>query len=222
MWGLFRRRQCIIPTWRGLLLLFLLLLCFGLALVRGIHPFLAPVDPVGQGVIVLEGWAPDYELAAGAALFRSNHYDRIYVTGGPLEFGAPLSEYRTYAERGEAVLLKMGFTTNEVQATPAPNVWRDRTYTGALALKKWWRDHGLAPTQVQLFSVGPHGRRSRLLYQKAFGPGVTVGITSLPEQGYDSSKWWRYSAGVRSVVDEAVAYVYARFFFHSDPEPSSP
>lgn len=189
-------------------------LIMGVVFVRAIHPFLAPNDPVPDGALVLEGWAADYELAAGVAQFRSNHYDRIFVTGGPLEWGAPLSEYRTYAERGAAVLLKWGLTTNEVQAVPAPEVRQDRTYTAAVTLRTWFRQHGLAPANVQLMSVGPHARRSRLLYQKALGPGVHVGVIAIPDKDYNPKRWWHYSAGVRGVIDETVAYIYAKFFFH--------
>jgi uncharacterized SAM-binding protein YcdF (DUF218 family) len=218
LWGLFRRRQCLVPTWRGSLLFLLILLAIGLSTVRKLHSFLAVNDPVSDGVMVLEGWAPDYVLSQGVAQFRSNHFEKIFVTGGPLLWGEPLSEYRTYAERGAAVLLKWGLTTNEVQAVPAPDVRQDRTYTAALTLKGWWAQHGFAPAKIQLVSAGPHGRRSRLLYQKALGSSVRIGITSIQDQDYDPRAWWRSSAGVRGVIDESVAYLYAKLLFrpHSD------
>jgi hypothetical protein len=45
------------------------------------------------------------------------------------------------------------------------------------------------------------------------GPGVKVGIISEPNPDYDAAHWWRSSAGVREVIDESIAYVYAKFFF---------
>lgn len=30
---------------------------------------------------------------------------------------------------------------------------------------------------------------------------------------YDPRHWWRTSEGVRNVVGESIAYLYARFFF---------
>jgi len=217
MWGLFRRRPCLVPTWRGLLLLLLVLLVVIGVGVQGIHPFLASNDPVREGLLVMEGWAPDYALTEALTELRSNRFEKVYVAGGPLEWGAPLSEYRTYAERGAAVFLKWGLATNQVQAVPTPPTRQDRTYASALALKRWWLEHGLTPRNVQLISVGPHARRSRLLYQKALGKDVNVGITSVPDQDYDPEQWWRSSAGVRSVIDESVAYLYAKLFFHPPP-----
>ena len=30
---------------------------------------------------------------------------------------------------------------------------------------------------------------------------------------YDPKRWWCYSEGVREILGETIAYVYARFFF---------
>src|SRR5256885_15730962 len=98
--ALMRRCECRVPTWRGWLVLALgCVLAFNLAL-RTIHPFLAVTHPVSGGVLVIEGWSPDYALKAALQELTSNHYDKLFVTGGPLEWGAPLSEYKTYAELG--------------------------------------------------------------------------------------------------------------------------
>ena len=64
-----------------------------------------------------------------------------------------------------------------------------------------------------LITEGAHGRRSRLLFQRALGSGVTVGVTSVPSSAYDPEHWWKFSAGVREVVGELLAYGYARFLF---------
>jgi len=93
-------------------------------------------------------------------------------------------------------------------------VRQDRTYTSAVTLKRWLLQHGVQPTRIHLITDGPHARRSRLLYQKAMGAGVVIGVTSIPSQAYDQRHWWRYSAGVRNVIGEALAYLYARFLFY--------
>jgi hypothetical protein len=70
------------------------------------------------------------------------------------------------------------------------------------------------PAEFNLISVGPHARRSRLLFEKAFGREVRVGIIALESQDYDPQHWWRSSMGVRVVTDELIAYSYARLLFH--------
>jgi hypothetical protein len=212
---LFRRRTCLVPTWRGWLLLALGIAALCFFCVREIHPFLAVTDPLHEGALVVEGWAPDYALQEAVNEFKQGHYDYLYVTGGPLARGAPLSEYKTYAQLGAAVLLKLGLSSNVVQAIPTPWIRQDRTYTSAVTLRDWLRAHDRPVSHIDLITEGPHARRSRLMYEKAFGRGIKIGITAIPVRDYDQRRWWRYSAGVRSVVDEAVAYVYARFFFHA-------
>jgi hypothetical protein len=211
--GFICRRQCLVPTLRGWLIL--VLACGALTILgaRQVARFLTVNDPVPGGVLVVEGWAPDYALAAAMAEFNQNRYDRLFVTGVPLDQGAPLSEYKTYAELGAAILLKLGLSSNVVQAVPAAAVRQDRTYAMATSLKRWMSEHGMAPTKVNLMSVGPHARRSRLLFEKALGNGVTVGVIAVPSRDFDPAHWWRSSYGVRTVLDEALAYLYARFLF---------
>jgi hypothetical protein len=216
--GLLRRRECLVPTWRGWLLLTASAGLLALVLVRTAYPFLAVEDPQPGGALIVEGWVSDTALKVAIKEFRSNHYDKLYVTGGPVELGAPLSEYRTYAELGAATLLKLGMTTNEVQAVPAEMVRRDRTYNSAVFLKKWLRGHGVSPVKYNLLTVGPHARRSRLMFEKAFGKGTTVGVIAIPNEDYDPHHWWSSSAGVRTVIGEAMAYGYARFLFYPKEE----
>jgi len=217
-WSLVRKGRCLVPTWRGWLVLVLILALLGVISLRSIYPFLAVNDPRPGGVMVAEGWASDRTLDFIVAEFRRNHYAKVYVTGGPVEIGRLLSEYTTYADRGAASLLKSGLNTNEVQAVPAPTTRQDRIYTAASALRNWWREHGVAPHSVNVISEGPHARRSRLFYRKALGKEVQVGVVAFPSRDIDPKRWWRSSAGFRSVVDESVGYVYAVLFFQTRGE----
>lgn len=217
-WSLLRPGQCLVPTWRGWLVLIFGLAILGGASVRSIYPFLATNDPRPGGVMVAEGWASDHTLAYVVAEFRRNHYEKIYVTGGPVEIGTFLSEYSTYAERGAATLARMGLSTNEVQAVPAPITRQDRIYTAAAALRNWWHEHGVVPKTVNLISDGPHARRSRLLYRKALGQEVQLGVVAFPSRDIDPKHWWRSSAGFRNVLDELVGYLYAVLFFQTRGE----
>jgi uncharacterized SAM-binding protein YcdF (DUF218 family) len=85
-------------------------------------------------------------------------------------------------------------------------------------LKHWLREHDMAPTKVNLMTGGPHARRSRLMFEKAMGKGVTVGVIAIPAKGYDERRWWHSSQGVRSIIDEALAYTYARLLFYPPAE----
>lgn len=219
---LWQRHQCLVPTWRGWLLILVVVGVVTVIGIRGAYPFLALNDPRPGGVLVVEGWAPDYALEEAIAETKKYSYERVFVTGGPIEWGEPLSSYKTYAELGTATLLALGINTNLVQAVPAPRVQQDRTYSCALALKKWTNDHGAQLTRINLLTVGPHARRSRLLFQKAFGKDLSIGVIAVPEPNYDNHHWWRSSNGFRAVTGEAIAYIYARFLFHAREQAADP
>ena len=65
---------------------------------------------------------------------------------------------------------------------------------------------------LNVATVGAHARRSKLLFEKAFGPTTRVGVVALEDPEYDPMHWWRTSEGVREVLGESIAYVYARLF----------
>jgi hypothetical protein len=216
--GLLHRRQCIVPTWRGWLLLLLVFGVGGMIVVRGLYGFLAIHDPLPGGTLVIEGWSPDYVIEGAVDEFRKTHYERICLTGGPIEFGNAMREHKTYAEYGKALCLKLGLPSEALNAVPAPEVAKDRSYASARALAQWFREHGVADGKINIAGNGPHSRRTRLVYEKALGPEVKVGISNVEELTFDPKRWWTSSQGFRVVLDETIAYTYARFFF-SPPKP---
>jgi uncharacterized SAM-binding protein YcdF (DUF218 family) len=211
--ALFRRRECLLPTCQGWACIALVVLIIFGGLATSIHPFLAVSQPGTGGVLVVEGWLPDRALQRAIHEFRDRGYQRIYVTGIPVELGGPLMEYRTYADISAAILLKLGMETNLVQAVPAPRVSQDRTYTSAVSLKRWFQQHEEPAYTLTVITEGTHARRSRLLFSKAFGREYVVGVISVPPETYDPKRWYAASAGVRGVISEALAYGYARFLF---------
>jgi hypothetical protein len=217
--GLLQRRQCLVPTLRGWLLMLVAAAVLMTVAVRNAQSFLAVTDPVAGEVLVIEGWTSDYAYKQVIAEFGRHHYRKLYVTGGPVELGASLSEYKTFAELGAATLIRMGLNKEAVQAVPSSPVRRDRTYASALALKHWLAQHNALPASLNLMSIGTHSRRSRLLFEKAFGGGVRVGIIAIENADFDANHWWRSSQGVRVVIGEMIAYAYARLLFFPGQEP---
>jgi len=217
-WGLLRRRQCLVPALRAWFLLALGAAVLGLIALRAVYPFLAVTDSIAGGVLVVEGWSPDRVLNLAVAEYRQNAYTKLYVTGLPVEQGTFLTPFTNYAHVGAATLLKLGLGPDDVQAVPCDKVRRDRTYHTALRLKHFLRNHGATSGRVNLITVGPHARRSRLLFEKAFGKPTQVGIIAAPAADYDAQSWWKCSAGVRTVIGEVIAYAYARLLFHPPDE----
>ncbi len=114
---------------------------------------------------------------------------------------------------GAELLKKWGLPDERLQMVPSRVMDRDRTYGSAVALRNWFRDHNMAVSSIDVVTEDLHARRTRLLFQKALGDKVAVGVIAIPNPDYDANHWWSYSEGVKDVVSEAFAYIYARLFF---------
>ncbi len=205
-------------SWRGRLILAPILasalLLVGALVLKGVYPFLATTHRVNANILVVEGWIHEYAIRAALKEFQSNHYARIFTTGGPVEgTGGYINDYCTSASVGADLLRKNGLANGSVQMVPSRVMDRDRTYGSAVALRNWFRDHNMAVPGINIVTEDLHARRTRLLFQKAFGKDVQVGIIAVANVGYPANRWWRYSQGLEDVVTELAAYLYARLLF---------
>ena len=202
--GLLVRRECWTLSLPGKLLVVSLA---GISAFSGIfeaYPFLAVNHPIPANVLVVEGWIRTYTLSQVADEFKRGHYQRLLFVRS-----LDIDEYEY--ETGRATLLKYGVPADSLDTLYYPVVRKDRTYHTALAVKNWLAKHELSLASVNVVTVGPHARRSRLTFEKTFG--TPVGIIALDDEAYDSRHWWRTSEGVREVIGETIAYTYAKFFF---------
>ncbi len=206
---LLKKRELTVPTVWGWLALLLLSSVVLFSALRFSHSFLAITRPVGGGIMVIEGWIPDDALKAATEYFQRESYSTIVVTGGPLESGSFLKEYADYSKLGAATLRKLGVPDSSLISVPAPYVSRDRTLTSAMVFKHWLDSTGYKCTKLDLYSFDAHSRRSAMLFRRALGKEVRVGVVALPDFSYDSRNWWKTSSGFRMVVGEMIAYVYA-------------
>ena len=216
--GLVVRQECWRVSWGGKLLL--LALGIGVAVVgmRTIHPFLATTRRSGGNLLLVEGWIASYTMAQVADEFRRGRYEQVLVMravddslGDKYESGRYVGEYMANS------LIRCGVPAERVNSVFCPVSRKDRTFHSALAAKQWLAQRGISVNSMDVATLGPHARRSRLLCEKAFGRDVKVGIIALEDRAYDPSHWWRSSEGVREVLGEAIAYGYVRIFFHPPP-----
>ena len=215
--GCCARRERWSLTRRGWLALLLggLFLFFGF--MRGVQPFLAPTQRVATKILVVEGWIPEYALRVAAAEFQSGGYEKVFVTGGPvIGTGGYINDFQTSASVGAELLVKDGLDKNLVVMTPSHVAGHDRTYSSAVALREWLREHAAAVNSFNVLTEDVHARRTRLLFQKAFGRDVRVGVIAVADPDYEPAHWWRYSEGVRQIFSESVAYLYAKFIFRPE------
>jgi len=176
-----------------------------------IHPFLAVNSPLKADVLVIEGWLPDYALKDAIAEFKSGDYHKIITTGGPLPIGFYLAEYNNFADLSAATLKILGLEEDKLIAVPAPDVMKKRTYASAVALRQWLSSSDLKVEAINLYTFDVHARRSWLIFKQVLAPKIKAGVIAVESRDYEPKNWWSYSAGVRAVIFETIAYIYTRF-----------
>ena len=201
-------------SWQGWLVFTFAFIAAAYLFVCHIYSFLAVTSRVNADTLVVEGWVHDYAIRAAAIEFNHDHCAHLFTTGGPVAGkGGYINDYNTSASVGAELLVKAGLPADSVQMVPSQVMGRDRTYSSAVALREWLTAHNMAITALNVLTEDAHARRTRLLFQEALGPKVRVGVIAVRSPDYNGDRWWQYSDGVREVLGEAIAYVYAKFLF---------
>ncbi len=217
---LLQRRSVWVPTlWGWLALLFLACACAFFA-GQNAYAFLATTDPVGARTLVVEGWLSPEELAQAARVFRNRGYQRVVTTGGPISNEFERNGAATYAERARSWLVRNGIADDAVIAVPAPASAQDRSFLSAVMVREWAKRTGQANEPLDVFSSGVHSRRSRVVYQLAFGERARVGVFAARPGRPSPETWWRTSTGVKEVPSEALSWLWTVLFFHPGPPGS--
>lgn len=204
-------------SWKGWLALFLGALVLGLAAFHSIHPFLAVTSRVEAHVLAVEGWIPDCSLQAALEEFSSGTYTQLVVAipwpavRSTNSFTRPLS--------APVRFFKEHLPKAQVHEVRIRSTDQDRTWQMALSVRDWIHAQDSALDALNIVTEDVHARRTRLLYQRAFGSATKVGIIAAPPEGYEPGAWWRYSEGAKEIIGETIGYLYARFFFSPGGEP---
>jgi hypothetical protein len=213
--GILTRKERWGLSWRGWLLLTLGALLAAYLVFSRVHPFLAVTHRADTDILVVEGWIHGYAIRAAANEFNRGSYKELYTTGGPENgSGVYINDYQTSASIGAETLKKFGVPQGRVQMAPSHVNGRERTYNSAIALREWLREHNVSVRGMNVLTEDCHARRTQLLFQKVFGRNVAVGVIAVANPDYNPRYWWRYSDGVREVIGESIAYIYAKFFFY--------
>ncbi|NES85714.1 MAG: YdcF family protein [Moorea sp. SIO2B7] len=208
-WGLIQYKPQWTLTLRGWLLILLLVLVLMLFIITQIQPFLAPSYPIKASALVVEGWVEDEVIEGAIAEFKRGDYRILITTGVPLFRGYHLAKYKNYANLAAATLIKLNFDPNKIVAVPGPKVSRNRTMACAIALSQWLSNSELQIKSINIYADDVHTRRSWLIFKEALAPDFEVGAIAHPAIKYEPKFWWTSSEGVRQIISETIAYLYA-------------
>lgn len=222
---LFRRREVVLPTLWGLLLLATLLALLAWAAALAAQPFFAINEPVkgangrGARVLVIEGWVGEPELDQALALIRKGQYERVITAGGPIPSFSP---FANFAERAADYLRRKGLVDLPLDAVPSPRSLQDRTYLSALKVREWADAAKVPLDTVDVFTYDMHARRTRLLYRMALGNSSSVGVLAAYPTDLDSRRWWTNSYSLKILIGEVLSLAWTKCCYWPPAAPSEP
>jgi hypothetical protein len=158
-------------------------------------------------ILVVEGWIGIEGMRAAAAEFKMDGAAGIVTTGGLSNERWSEKRY-SYAEMSRYELIRAGVPPDKVIAAPAVEVEAQRTFQMAAAAWRTVQAKGPPPAAINVFTIGPHARRSRLVFAKVFQPGIKVGVISWRPPLYQTVPWWRSSERASDLLKETVGFLY--------------
>ena len=216
---LVKRKNRLSLSWFSRIVITFLIFTFLLFCFKNLNRFLSENDSIPSNLLVVEGFLPDYTLRNMMTEFYDGGYDKLLITGQPIGQGYYITDYSTSAQLMRASLIEMGMDSTLIHTISIPNtVYRDRTYATGLLLSHWLDTTHAQLNRINVYTLGCHARRSKMLFQKAVGKNIQIGIIAGEDRSYDQVKWWKSSQGFRTVLNESIAYLYVNLFFNSDNE----
>jgi len=204
---LFQRRTVWWPTRLGCVALVLMVM--GPAVTWWFYgeSFLATTKREPAEILVVEGWIGINGVEAAKAEFERGGYRYILTTGGVAYNNWDRTRW-DYAESAREILLRAGLAPDKIIAAQALETEDHRTFKSAVASWRTLHSRGIHPKNLNIFSVGAHARRSRLVFAKVYGNEVNVGMVSWTQSSYSSEPWWHSSERADAFIKETVGYLF--------------
>jgi hypothetical protein len=211
---LVERRTVWFPTWLGTFLLFLLVAVpvawWG---VRG-ESVLSSTQRTRAEVLVVEGWIGSEGIRAAATEFNQGGYQYVVATGGVASGKGWGQSGWSYAEGADHELVRSGVPEGKIIVAPSRGTESQRTYESALAVLQALEAKQIHPQALNVFTLGPHAKRSCLVFAKVLGSAMKVGVVSWVPADYRALPWWRSSDRAKDLLTETAGYLY-EFLFNS-------
>lgn len=158
-------------------------------------------------ILIVEGWIGHEGVRAAAAEFQQHGYRYIATSGGP-SLGRWETTHSTYAEMADLELTESGIPPDKIIVAPCKRAESGRTFESAVAVLHALHAQDLKPHAVNVFTYGPHARRSRLVFEKVFPSDAQVGVIAWQPHDDSSEPWWRSSGRAKQLLSESIGYIF--------------
>jgi|HubBroStandDraft_6_1064221.scaffolds.fasta_scaffold164774_2 hypothetical protein len=156
-------------------------------------------------VLVVEGWIGVDGIRAAAAEFERGGYQYIVATGGQTEDRQSSSNF---AEMAGRELIRRGVPDDRIIMAPTGEIEHERTFKSAVAAWRALQKRGICSKTVNVMTLGPHARRTRLVYAKVYAPSAQVGVIAWTPSDYEGGPWWRSNRRTKCFLKEIIGYPF--------------
>jgi hypothetical protein len=202
-----QRRTCWRPTLLGWLSILLLLSIPAVWWCCRGESFLSFTQRSPADVLVVEGWIGRPGIRAAVAEFEQRGYQYI-VTAGGLTSGRWEDEPTSYAEMAAREMIRLGVPKEKIIVAAAKHTESRRTFESAVAVWRALQAARIETKAVNVFTFGPHARRSGLVFAKVDSPSIEVGVIGWTPREYEAEPWWRSSERSRELLEETAGYLF--------------
>jgi DUF218 domain len=169
--------------------------------------YLAFTHRVPADILAVDGWIGRQGLRAAVDEFERGGYRFIIASGG-LTSGRWEDKPSSYAEMAAGEMIRLGVPKEKLVVATSENTEGHRTFESAVAVWRALRDAGIKFKALNVFTLGPHARRSALVYAKVNSPELKIGAIGWQPNEYKTEPWWRSSERSRELLEETVGYLY--------------
>jgi hypothetical protein len=156
-------------------------------------------------VLVVEGWIGPNGVRAAAVEFEQHSYRYLVATGG---LTGKDQDSSNYAEIAKQELVRSGVPEGRIIVASTGEIERERTFKSAVAAWRAIQRGGIHPAAINVFTLGPHARRSRLVYEKVYSLGTRVGVIAWTPSDYEDEPWWRSRGRTKCLLKETIGYPF--------------
>jgi hypothetical protein len=191
----------------GLFLTSLILLTFGLVwLCAWAEPFFSVNRPLSADILIVEGWIGSDGIRFAAEEYQRASYKYVVVTGG-LIGQTTRHDLVSYAEVAQQELVQRGVDKERIITASTGQIERQRTFKSAVAAWQALKQKGVHPIAINVLTLGPHARRSQLVYEKVFASDAPVGVIAFLPEEY-AEPWWFSVRRTKCLLKETIGYPF--------------
>jgi hypothetical protein len=105
-------------------------------------------------------------------------------------------------------LIRAGIPRERLTVATSDDAERFRTFESAVAVWRALHSANIKPKGINIFTLGPHARRSAMVFAKVNSDIEKIGVIGWCPPEFQRERWWQSSERSREFLEETIGYLY--------------